>query len=64
MAKIPWVDRNVCISCGLCIGNSPGVIRYADIGKAECCDPNGASEEEIQSEAIDDCPVECIHWKE
>jgi len=36
----------------------------ADNGKAECYNPGGASEEVIQSEAIDMCPVECIHWKE
>jgi ferredoxin len=64
MAKIPWVDEEVCISCGLCVENVPGVFRIADNGKAECFDPGGATEEEIQSGAIDVCPVECIHWKE
>ena len=64
MARVPWVDQDVCISCGLCIDNLPGVFRYADNGKAECFDSGGASEDEIQSGAIDVCPVECIHWKE
>jgi ferredoxin len=64
MAKTPWVDQDECISCGLCVDNVPGVFRMADNGKAECYDPGGASEEVIQSEAIDMCPVECIHWKE
>jgi len=64
VAKVPWVDQEECISCGLCISNVPEVFRFADDGKAECYDPNGASEEQIQSEAIDVCPVSCIHWKE
>ena len=64
MNKKPWVDQDECISCGLCIDNLPGVFRFADNGKAECFDPNGAPEEQIQRDAIDACPVSCIHWKE
>ncbi len=64
MAKKPWVDQDVCISCGLCVDNVPEVFRMADNGKAECYNPDGATEDEIQSGAIDVCPVECIHWKE
>jgi len=63
MAREVWVDEDSCISCGLCIDNLPNVFRYADSGKAECFDPGGAAEEEIQNEAIDVCPVQCIHWK-
>jgi ferredoxin len=63
MAREVWVDEEECISCGLCIDNVPEVFRFADSGKAECFDPAGASEETIQSEAIDACPVQCIHWK-
>lgn len=64
MAREAWVDEDSCISCGLCIDNLPDVFRYASSGKAECYDPAGASQEEIQSEAIDACPVQCIHWKD
>jgi ferredoxin len=64
MAKVPWVDQDVCISCGLCTDNVPEVFRFADNGKAEAYDPAGASEDEIQNNAIDVCPVSCIHWKE
>jgi len=63
MSKEPWVDQDTCISCGLCIDNLPSVFRFADDGRAECYDPSGASEEEIQNDAIDICPVACIHWK-
>lgn len=63
MAKEPWVDQGVCISCGLCTDNVPEVFRFADNGKAEAYDPVGASEDAIQRDAIDVCPVSCIHWR-
>lgn len=64
MAKTPWVDKDECIGCELCVTNCPTVFRMDDNGKAECYDAGGATEEEIQSEAIDACPVSCIHWQE
>lgn len=64
METTVWVDQEVCISCGLCIANVPDVFRFADDGKAEVYDPAGASEDTIQQEAIDICPVSCIHWQE
>lgn len=63
MAKIPYVDKDVCISCNLCVDMVPDVFRLDDDDLAEVHDPNGASEEMIQ-EAIDSCPVTCIHWEE
>jgi ferredoxin len=38
------------------------VFRMGDDGYAEVYDPTGASEKEIQ-DAIDNCPVSCIHWQ-
>jgi ferredoxin len=46
------------------VGNVPDVFRFDDTGKAEAYDPEGASEETIQQEAIDICPVSCIHWRD
>lgn len=63
MEKEPWVDQDICISCGLCIDNVPDVFRFDANGKAECYDPAGASAEKIEAEAIDVCPVSCIHWR-
>lgn len=62
MIKAPRVDKGECISCGLCVDNVPEVFRFDDENKAECYDPNGASEDDIQSGAIDVCPVSCITW--
>lgn len=63
MSREPFVDQDMCISCGICVDNLPEVFRFGDGNKAECFDPNGASEEEIQQQAIDVCPVSCICWK-
>jgi ferredoxin len=64
MAKKVWVDEDECISCGICVGNLPEVFRFAGNGKAEAYAPSGASEDVIQQEAIDVCPVACIYWQE
>ena len=63
MAKTPYVDQDVCISCNLCADTVPEVFRMNDDNLAEVYDPSGASEDKIQ-EAIDLCPVACIHWEE
>lgn len=63
MAKEAFVDEDLCIGCGICITNLPDVFRFNIHGKAECFDPTGATEEEIQTQAIDACPVSCICWK-
>ena len=63
MGKEPVVDHEMCIGCGICVNNLPDVFHLTSAGKAECFDPNGATEEEIQFQAIDVCPVACIHWK-
>jgi ferredoxin len=62
MARIPYVDQDVCISCNLCADTTPEVFRMNDDGLAEVYDEAGASEERIQ-EAMDVCPVTCIHWQ-
>jgi len=63
MAKVPYVDKEECTCCNVCVDTVPGVFQMDDDNKAEVFDPNGASESEIQ-EAIDICPAACIHWKE
>lgn len=64
MAAIAFVDQDLCIGCGICVGNLPEVFRFADNGKAECYAPQGAAPEEIQRQAIDVCPVTCICWRD
>jgi ferredoxin len=63
MAKVPYVEKEECTSCNVCVDTVPGVFRMDDDNKAEVFDPSGADESEIQ-EAIDICPAACIHWRE
>ncbi|NMC75165.1 MAG: ferredoxin [Geobacteraceae bacterium] len=63
MARIPFVDPDACISCGLCVEAAPEVFRFNDATVAEVYDPTGASEEKIL-EAVEGCPVGCIYWEE
>lgn len=63
MARIPYVDQDACISCGLCVDTAPEVFRLTDDNLAEVYDPAGAPEQKIQ-EAIDGCPVNCIYWQD
>ena len=62
MARTPYVDRDVCISCALCTDTLPEVFRMDADNLAEVFDPDGAGETDIQ-DVMDACPVACIHWK-
>ncbi|GFO61945.1 hypothetical protein GMST_42700 [Geomonas silvestris] len=62
MAREVYVDQDVCIGCGLCESLVPAVFRLNDAGVSEAYDQEGADEKSVQ-EAIDSCPVNCIHWR-
>ena len=62
MAQEVYVDQEVCIGCGLCASIAPEVFRLSDAGVSEVHGRAGASDSTIQ-EAIDSCPVNCIHWR-
>ncbi len=62
MGTIVQVDREACISCGLCVSLAPGVFRFEG-GRSMAYNQSGAPEEKIQ-ECIDGCPVEAISWVE
>ena len=62
MLKSPVVNQDECISCGLCVEVCPEVFRLSDKDLSEVFNPTGAAEEKVQ-EAIDSCPVQCIHWE-
>ena len=49
--------------CGACVDTCPDVFRMNDDNLAEVYKADGASEEEIE-EAMDSCPVTCIHWED
>ncbi|KAF0219855.1 MAG: hypothetical protein FD174_1579 [Geobacteraceae bacterium] len=62
MTKVVYVDREACISCGLCVSLAPEVFRFEE-GRSTAYNPSGAPEKNIQ-ECIDGCPVNAIHWRE
>jgi ferredoxin len=64
MARRVYVDEDECIGCGTCEEICEEVFKLnEETDKAEVIQPEGGPEELIQ-EAIDSCPVECIHWEE
>ncbi len=55
------IDRDGCISCGLCPETCPEVFRMADDGKAEVyTDPVPPDAQDEAVEAQDSCPVSVI----
>jgi ferredoxin len=64
MKRTVYLVKEECIGCGMCEDQCPEVFRLnPDTNIAEIIKPEGGPEDLIQ-EAIDSCPVECIHWKD
>ena len=57
-----WVDEAVCIGCRYCahVACNTFVVE-PNYGRSRVIRQDGDSTERIQ-EAIDTCPVDCIHW--
>jgi ferredoxin len=60
--KAVWVDEAVCIGCRYCahVASNTFVVE-SEWGRSRAIRQDGDSTERIQ-EAIDTCPVDCIHW--
>jgi ferredoxin len=60
--KAVWVDEAVCIGCRYCahVASNTFVVE-AEWGRSRVIRQDGDSTARIQ-EAIDTCPVDCIHW--
>jgi ferredoxin len=64
MARRVYVDDEECIGCGSCEEICPDVfVLNEDTEKAEVINPEGGPEDLIE-EAMEACPVECIHWED
>ncbi|NLB79810.1 MAG: ferredoxin [Clostridiaceae bacterium] len=60
-----WIDRDGCISCGLCASTCPEVFRMDDEDLAEVyVDEIPEEEEDMAQEAAESCPVSVIHIEE
>ena len=54
------IDQVECINCGTCVENTDYVFALPDDGKAVAVRQEGNME--LIQDAIDACPVTCIHW--
>jgi ferredoxin len=64
MGRRVYVDEEECIGCGSCEEICPDVfVLNEDTEKAEVINPEGGPEDLIE-EALEACPVECIHWED
>jgi len=64
MGRVVYLVEEDCIGCGMCQDTCPEVFKLnEETNIAEVINPEGGPEDLIQ-DAIDSCPVECIHWKE
>ena len=60
--KAVWVDEEECIGCQYCVHVASNTfIVDEEKGKSRAIRQDGDNLEIIQ-EAIDTCPVDCIHW--
>jgi ferredoxin len=63
MSNRVYIDEDECIGCGSCEEICPEVFKLnEETEKAEMIKAQGGPEDLIQ-EAIDTCPVSCIHWE-
>ena len=54
------IDQHECINCGTCVENTDAVFALPDEGKAVAVRQEGPMD--LIQDAIDACPVTCIHW--
>ena len=60
--KAVWVDEAKCIGCQYCVHVASNTFIVDDFhGRSRAMRQDGDSSDVIQ-EAIDTCPVDCIHW--
>lgn len=60
--KGAYVDENICIGCKHCAHTAPNTFYIEpEYGRARVFNQNGDTEALVE-EAIDTCPVNCIHW--
>ena len=60
--KAIWVDEAACIGCQYCVHVATNTfIVDEDLGRARVIRQNGDNLEVVK-EAMDTCPVDCMHW--
>ena len=60
--KAVWIDESACIGCQYCVHVATNTfIVDENYGRARVIRQNGDNLEVVQ-EAMDTCPVDCMHW--
>ena len=60
--KAVWIDESACIGCQYCVHVATNTFFVdEDYGRARVIRQNGDNLEVVQ-EAMDTCPVDCMHW--
>ena len=60
--KAVWVDETACIGCKYCANVASNTfVMEPHLGRSRAIRQDGDNPDVIQ-EAIDTCPVDCIHW--
>jgi len=55
------VDENLCISCGMCVGQCPSVFKIGENGKSEVIKKEGCEDCGCDiKEVADNCPARAI----
>ena len=57
-----FVDEYTCIGCKMCVNVCPGTFAIEDEYGRSRVMSQGEDGEDMVQEAIDTCPVDCIHW--
>ena len=61
---IPDIELDECIGCGSCVEICPEVfVLNESLEKAQVINPEGCPEDKIE-EAMEICPVHCIHCED
>lgn len=64
VSPIPVIETEDCVGCGSCVEICPEIfVLNESLEKAQVVNPDGCPEEKV-NEAIETCPVNCIHWDE
>lgn len=64
MAKRVVIDTEECTGCETCVELCPDVFEFNEDDEVAVVIQEEGGDEDCINEAIETCPVECIHWEE
>ncbi len=64
MANRVIIDTEECTGCETCVEMCPDVFEFVEADEVAVVIKEEGGDEDCIEEAIETCPVECIHWEE